>query len=170
MKHYIVEDSSFVVAVMDKNDEFHQDAVSVFEKLMEKKDKVKILIPPLGLYEIIVTLSRKGIHHKMIERKIISFLHINEVIVAAITESSAFKHCKSLLNLPSQKHFLRTGDFLIVSLAVDYEAQILTFDKKAWRKVKPIYKKIYYCSSIGKMKNETKDFLNDLDKILGKGK
>jgi len=162
MKHCIIEDSSFVVAAMDKNDIFHRDAVFIFKKLLENRDKLKILIPPLGLYEIIVTLSRKGVEHNIIEQKILNLLHINEIIVTSITETSAFKHCKNLLNLSSQQRALRTADFLITSLAIDYEAQILTFDKKAWRKIKPVYNKIYYCSSLGDMKDESQMFLRDL--------
>lgn len=166
MKHCIVEDSSFIVATMDKNDAFHKDAVFIFKKLLEKRDKLKIIIPPLGLYEIIVTLTRKGIKHNIIEQKILNLLHIDEIIVSSITEASAFKHCKTLLNILSQKDALRTSDFLLTSLAKEYEAQIITFDKKAWQKIKPVYNRIYYCSPLDSMKDESKDFLDDLSKDL----
>lgn len=165
MKHCIVEDSSFVVATMDKNDAFHKDAVFVFNHLLKYKDHIKIIIPPLGLFEIIVTLTRKGIRHNIIEKKILELLHIEEVIVASITEASAFKYCKSILNITSQKDALRTADFLIVSLAMDYEAQILTFDRKMWEKTKKVYDEIYYCSSLGRAEDETKDFLEKLQYI-----
>lgn len=166
MKYCIVEDSSFIVATMDKNDDFHTDAVFIFKKLLEKRNELKIIIPPLGLYEIIVTLSRKGIKHNIIEQKILNLIHIDEIIISSITEASAFKHCKTLLNILSQKDALRTSDFLITSLAKEFEAQIITFDKKAWQKIKPIYSRIYYCSSLNNMKDESKDFLNDLNKNL----
>lgn len=163
MKHCVVEDSSFVVATIDKSDPFHKDAVFVFQKLLLKKDKIKIVLPPLALYEIIVTLSRKGIPHDKIEATIMRFLHIDHVVVTSVTEASAFKHCKTFLNNTAQTSALRTADFLITSLAVDFDAQILTFDKKLWQKVKPLYNKTYYCSSVGGMTDETSKFLLDLD-------
>jgi len=166
MKHYIIEDSSFVVATIDRNDSFHSDAVFIFKKILENKKYIKIILPPLTLYETIVTLSRKGIDHKEIERKIINLLHIKEILVASISEASAFKHCKNFLNISSQKQALRTSDFLIVSLAEDYEAQIITFDKKMWAKVKPFYGQIYYCSKLGGMRDESYDFLTDLKNTI----
>lgn len=167
MKHCIIEDASFIVATIDKNDAFHGDAVFIFKKLLENRDKIKIIVPPLGLYEIIVTLRRKGVAHSEIEKKILNLLHIKEIIITSITEASAFKHCKTFLNINSQTSALRCADFLIVSLGMDYEAQILTFDKKMWTKVKPVYNKIYYCSSVGNMRDESNVFLNGLYQTIG---
>ena len=167
MKHCIVEDSSFIVATIDKNDALHKDAIFIFKKILENRDKIKIIVPPLGLYEVIVTLSRKGIPHNIIEEKILNLIHIEEIIVTSITEASAFKHCKNALNVLSQKDALRNSDFLITSLAMDYEAQILTFDKTMYTKVKPHYDKIYYCSSLDKTKDNSQRFLNELKTAIG---
>src|SRR5688572_20558277 len=97
MKHCVVEDSSFVIAAMDKKDPFHKDAVYIFNKLL-KKSNVLIILPPLALYEIIVTLSRKGITHGKIKGVVMKLLHMENVIVNSVTEASALKHCKNLLN------------------------------------------------------------------------
>jgi predicted nucleic acid-binding protein len=166
MKHCVIEDSSFIVAAMDQNDKFHSDAIFIFKKLLENKEKIKIILPPIALYEIIVTLHRKGIDHKIIEKKIMNLLHIKEIIITSITEASAFKHCKSFLGNKSQEEALRTIDFLIVSLAQDYEAQIITFDKKMWEKVKPCNEQIYFCSRLDRMKDESAEFLEDLQTII----
>jgi len=167
MKHCIIEDSSFIVATMDKKDALHKDAVFIFKKIWENREKIKIIVPPLGLYEVIVTLSRKAIAHNIIEQKILNLLHIKEVIITSITEASAFKHCKSTLNVLSQKDAMRNSDFLIISLAIDYEAQILTFDKTMYKKVKPHYDKIYYCSSLDKTKDDSQRFLDELKLAIG---
>ena len=130
MKQYIVEDSSFIVAIMDSGDAFHSDAFSVFREILKNRDKIKVIIPPLVLYEVIVALSRRRINHAIIEDKILRLLHTREIIVFSIAETAAFKHCKSLLSTVSQSQglLLRTADFMIVNLAIDCEAQVLTFD------------------------------------------
>lgn len=160
MKHCIVEDSSFVAAVMDQNDVFHKDALFIFQELSKRNDKLKIVIPPLAIYEVVITLKKKGVPHNTIVNKIVNLIHIDNVLVNSINEISAFKHCKSLLN---SNNGLRTHDFMIVSIAIDHEAQILTFDKAMWQKVRPLYNKIYYCSCEGSMLDETSIFLTDLD-------
>lgn len=163
MKHCIVEDSSFIVATIDSNDPFHASALFIFRQLLQKRGKIKIIIPPLGLYEVVVTLTRKGVDHSRIEAVVMKLLHIEDVIVSSISEASALKHCRNTLTSNNQTMALRTGDFFITNLGMDFDAQILTFDKKMWTKIKPVYSKIYYCSSIGRMTDETKDFIQELN-------
>ncbi len=160
-------DSSFVVTAMDRRDRFHRNAVFVFKKILENKNKIKILIPPLGIYKIIVSLNKKGMKSDFVEQKILRLLNINEIIVNSISESPAFKHCRELLKKSDDGVFLRTADFFIASIGTDYNAQILTFDKKIVKRIKPFYKKIYYCSNIGKMKDETEDFLQNFKGAIG---
>ncbi len=160
MKKFIFQDSSFVVATMDKNDELHKEAVFVFQELWKDRKDVKILIPPLGIYEIIVTLKRKGMDHDTITEKIMKLMHIKEVIISSVSEVSAFKHSKLLLKNNNQEESLRTNDFMITSLGIDYDAQILTFDKKMWEKTKKVYPDIYYC----KEEEEIKRFISDFNR------
>src|SRR3989339_1720240 len=163
MKHFILMDSNFIVATIDKNDAFHKNAVYMFNEIIKHEERIKIIIPPLGLYEFIVTLKRKGFSNTTINNQVMKLICLDYVIVASITDISAFKHCKSSLIASSQSSSLRTNDFLIVSLAIDYQALILTFDQKVINKIKPIYSDIYYCSDIGNAKDESLEFLQLLD-------
>src|SRR3989344_2817753 len=163
MKHCVVEDSSFIVATIDKTDPFHKDALYIFKQLLSKTGKIKIIIPPLALYEVIVTLHRKGLSHKKIEQVVMNLLHIKDIIVLSITETSALKHCTRFLNQTNQATALRTADFMITCIGLDFEAQILTFDRKLRDKVKPVYPSTYYCSSVGGFVDETGDFLAEVN-------
>lgn len=167
MKHCILQDSSFLVATMSQSDDFHRDAVYVFQKIIENKKNVKVVVPSLVFYETIVTLHKKGMAKKAIEDKLWKFLYSDLVINVSQLETNAFKMCKKLTN--ENLSALRTHDFIINSIAIEYEAQILTFDRQVREKIGSFYDKIYYCSSIGQNStDETLIFLNDLLDIIGK--
>ncbi len=159
MTKYIVEDSSFVVAVMDENDAFHRDAISVLRGLENQNSDFRVMIPPLVVYESIVTLRKKGIPHYIVVDKMIKFIHLENVLLNSINEIAAFKHSKSLMNANGE---LRTHDFMIASIAIDFDAAILTFDKTMKTKVSNSYNKIYYCSSSGNMENDLNCFLKEV--------
>lgn len=168
MKHCILQDSSFLIATIDTNDCFHKDAVYIFQKILSNKRDVKIIIPSLVFYETIVTLIKKGgMPRELIEKKLWNFLYSNLVLNVAQIETNAFKMCKKLSNF--NLTYLGTQDFIISSIGMDYEAQILTFDQNFRKRVGSIYEKIYYCSQINWPQDETPRFLSDLNKYLGKG-
>jgi len=165
MKHCVVTDSGFLIAVVDETDTFFKDAIFIFRKILAKKDKVKIVIPPLAMYELIVTLRRKGFTPRKVEGIVSRFLHMKNTMLLSITETSAMKHCSRLMVPGSQANALRTADFMIASVGLDFEAQILTFDRKVLDKIKPIHPSIYYCSGVGGFTDETGDFIAELDKL-----
>ncbi len=154
-------DSNFAVALMDQNDAFHEDAVFVFDEILRYKAFVKFIIPSISLYEIITTLRRKGFDQPVIQERVMKFLGLDEVIVASMGEMVAFRHCGNILNQKDQSKSLRTHDFMIASIAIDYEAQILTFDKIMRNKIKPVYSKIYDCSDGKENDNDVIKFFED---------
>ena len=167
MKHCILQDSSFLVATLDKSDEFHNDAVLIFKKLIENKRDLRIVVPSLVFYETIITLiKRGGVPKEEIERKLWRFLYSGMVLNVSLIETNAFRVCKRLSNLDLSK--LNTQDFIIVNVGFDYEAQILTFDKNMRKRVGQFYPEIYYCSEMGDMEDESLRFIEDLNKKLGK--
>lgn len=170
MKHCILQDSSFLVATMDPFDVFHKDAVYIFQKILENRRNVKVIIPSLVFYETIVTLIKKGnVSKDEIEKKLWRFLYHDMVLNVSLIETNAFKVCKRLEDQDISQ--LKTQDFIIASIGLEYEAQILTFDMQMRKKVRLIYPSIYYCSNIDlprDLTDETGDFLKDLYKSLGK--
>jgi predicted nucleic acid-binding protein len=164
---YVIEDSSFILAVLDSGDALHQDAIYTFNELSKRKSYIKIIIPPLVLYEVIVVLRRKGVTSVKIENTLMRMVNIDNVCVFAISEMSAFKHAKHTLNSTDQNKALRTSDFLIFCVADELHGSILTFDKKLHDRCKTVYPHVYYCSSQGGMTDETRDFLQHVDKDAG---
>lgn len=158
-------DSCFLVATIDAGDRFNKDAVYLLRQLLHKKCDIKIIIPPIALYEVLAVLVRKGFSHKKAEGAILRLLHLDKVIALSISENTALKHSRSLLTTGSPTATLRTADFMITGIGLDFEAQILTFDRGLLTRVKSIYSKIYYCSSLGGCRDETGDFLADLQTL-----
>lgn len=162
MKHCVVLDSCFIIATADPADAYHVDALDIFNKLLRGTVDVTIIIPPIAIYEVIATLIRNGFTHKAVEKKIMYLLRVPKILTLSITETSAFRHSRKLLSPGAPADSLRTVDFMITCIGLDFEAQILTFDRRMLDKIKPIYPKIYYCSSVGDYPDETADFLNEL--------
>lgn len=44
---YIIEETSFISAVLDSNDLFHEDAIKTFQIFSLFKNNIKVIIPPL---------------------------------------------------------------------------------------------------------------------------
>lgn len=168
MKTHVVLDTSFLVATIDNSDALHTDAAFLFKKLVARKDDLRILVPPLVIYELIVTLRRKGVKAKTIEDIVIRFVNLAYVSVLSLSELSALKHANSVLNSLDVTKALRTQDFLIVCVGEEFEASIITFDKKLWQRCKPIYSDVYYCSDKGKMTDEWLECLQNIDGKAGK--
>ncbi len=163
MKHCVVLDSCFVIATADPNDAHHDDAINIFSVLLQPETDVTIIIPPVALYEVISTLVRNGFTHDEVERKIMHLLKTQKIITLSLTETSAFRHAEKLLYEGSPALRLRNADYMIACVGLDFEAQILTFDRTMRNRIKPIYQRVYYCSSVDGRFDETSDFLNDLE-------
>lgn len=166
-KSFIVEDSSFVIAIIDLNDEFHKKAVTILEKINGFKDKVIILLPEIVIFETVITLIRKGIKKDDIELSLKNLFYIDNIRCISIPESSLFRFCK---NVRGNAGFssLKTSDYLIASIAKDYSAAIITFDLQMRKNLKPTYSDIYCCEKIKDLEDETESFLNFLKKFIFK--
>lgn len=162
MRHCVVLDSCFITAALLETDVFHSDARFVLKKLLRATTEVKIIVPPIALYETISNLVREGVTHRRVEATVMRLLKIEKIIILSITEASAFKHARKLLQPGNPASTLRTADFLISCVGLDFEAQILTFDRKVFNRIRTIYPSIYYCSDIGGYHDDTPDFLYEL--------
>ena len=168
MKHCVLQDSSFLIATIDTNDDFHKDAVYVFQKLLENRREIKIIIPTLVFFETIITLLKKGVPRERLEKKLWDFLFSDVVLNVSLIETKAFKVCKRLRDKPLKK--LGTQDLIIIDVGLEYDAQILTFDKNMRNRVGEVYDGIYYCSNVGGLEDETPAFLSSFYEKIGKGK
>jgi len=160
MQHCVLEDSSFVIATIDPNDKFHEDAVFIYEKLLSAGESIKVIIPSPVFFETVFTLIKNGVNRDIVEKKLWNFLYVDQIINVTLIETMAFKLAKKLTN--NQLSNLRTADYLISTIGIQYQAQILTFDRKMYEKVKPIHSTTYFCSNIDEYKDESLIFLRDL--------
>jgi predicted nucleic acid-binding protein len=168
MRSYVVLDTAFLAATVDSSDVFHNDAVFLFKELIERKNSVKILVPPLVLYELIVILRRKGVKPANLEKILFRFINLDYVSVLALSEMSALKHAAHSLNDKSQKTAMRTHDFLIFCVADEFEGLLVTFDRKMIDKCKTIYPHVYYPAKVGGLTDDTAIILQEIDKKAGK--
>jgi len=156
----IIEDTSFIVAVLDAGDIFYEDAWKTLEVFSPFLDKVRIIIPSVMLLETTTTLLKKGLSKSRVEEKLWKLLHRKEVMVVDIPANLFIKLPYASFTVRE----LKTYDLVLGTLGFEYSALILTFDKKIREKVKGIYPAIYYCSSKGDTKNESELFVEDLKK------
>lgn len=163
MKHCVLEDSSFIIATIDPNDKFYEDAIFIYDKLLSAGDSIKIIIPSPVFFESIFTLLKNGIDRKVVEERLWNFLFMDQIVNITLIETMAFKLAKDLTL--GQIGSLRTNDYLISSIGIEYDAQILTFDRKMYDRVKSIHPQIYFCSSADNYEDESLLFLKDLAKI-----
>ena len=145
MKHCVVEDSSFVISVIDTRDSNHSKAVAYLREMNVYKDKIKILIPSLVFYETFFTLVKQGFPLKQVEEKLWNFLYIDNIVNVTTLETECFKYIKRLPDDPALLQ-LKTADFIITSIGIEYDAQILTFDRRMHNRIYSIYSEIYDCN------------------------
>ena len=152
MSKSVLLDANFIVGLFNEHDALHEDSKFIFKLLWKERRKIKLIIPPLCIYEVIIVLKRAGVTEGTIQEKVMRLITLDNVIVHSINEMSAFRHCDGPLGAST----LKTNDFIIASTGMDYEALIITFDKGMRDRVKPTYTDIFYC----KRSEEMATFIN----------
>jgi predicted nucleic acid-binding protein len=143
--------------VIDTKDKFHKEAIALVKTILNNPNilpKIWIILPSIVLLETTAVLLRRGIPSEDVEAEIWKFLHLTYVLPVSVPETLFIK----FLNLPSPFWKLKTADLTLTALAVEYDAQILTFDEKLKKNIYPSYSYIYNCAN----KNEQNLFVKDL--------
>ena len=164
MKPCILQDSSFLIATLDDDDLFHKEAIGITGQLSKNEQDVKLIIPSIVFFEVFTTLIKKRFPKNIVEKSLWGFLQQDNILTVSVIATMAFR----LGNRLASKSLsgLKTSDFVITSIGLDYDAQILTFDKMMRKRVGKACPHIYYCSNRGNMKDETERFLDDLQQSL----
>jgi len=161
---FIIEDTSFIVSVLDSEDIFFKDAWKTLEVFSPFLNKTKIIIPSVMVLETATVLLKRGLSKSNVEEKLWKLLHREEVMVTDIPVNLFVK----LTHFSGDIMQLKTYDLVLATMGIEYNALILTFDKKIRGKVKSIFPYVYYCSSEGRMKNELQLFAQEFTKRVGK--
>jgi len=149
-KIYVVEDSSFVVALMNTTDTFHKKAYFIYKKLISQySDKIRIVIPTTVIFETLFALIRNRIPVKVAQEKLWRLLMVSDILNATILETTALRFGKKIepfiTSLPKEA-ILPANDLIVIATALEYEnALVLTFDKKMKNRFSSIYPKIFCC-------------------------
>jgi len=162
MKHLILQDASFVVAFHNSKDKFYEQAVEIIDALKERKDNFKVIIPSIVFFEVITKLIQRGVDPAVVRQKLWNYLYDEEVLNLTILETAAFRLSKQIVDNSIE---LKTSDAIIAMTGIEFEAQILTFDKglhSALRKIN--YADIYLCNKDA----DRKRFIAKLDRIIRK--
>ncbi len=67
---YVVEDSSFVISLLDKTDKFHAHALRFFKLILSHGHTVRTIIPSTVFYETMFVLLRNGVSYQQAKTKL----------------------------------------------------------------------------------------------------
>lgn len=148
-KLYIIEDTSFVVSLLNSTDCNHHIALEIFRQILDAKNKVRVVIPTTVLFESLFALIRNRIPKAVVQEKLWRLLMIFDVFNFSILETTALRLSNQIepyiLNLPLESG-IQANDLIVLCASLDLEcAPILTFDKKMKTKFNHLHKKIFYC-------------------------
>ncbi len=129
---FIVEDSSFVVALMNKSDALHERALLVFRKLYRNYSQVRIVVPTPVIFESLFALMRAGVDHQIAQEKLWKFLMVLNVLNFTILETTAIRFAPRigpLLKNLNAEASIPANDLIIIATSFEFEdAPIITFD------------------------------------------
>lgn len=157
MQHTILQDSSFIIAVVNEKDIFHTEATEVIDDLIKYKSKIRLVIPAIVFFETMFKLIQRGVKPEFVQQYLWKYLYEDEVLNVSLLETAAFRMSKKLA---FSKIHLKTSDAIIALTGMEFESQILTFDNQMHKTLQAIdYKESYLCSK----KSERKRFLKELN-------
>lgn len=144
--NYIIEDSSFVVSLLDTSDVLHQSAVDVFRLIISHSSNIRVIIPSTVFYETLFVLLKNGVSYGQAKTKLNNLMMVDEVINFAITETNILKlarYTQQLIQNKTNKTKVRSNDLLIASIACNQENSCLITSDVGMKDYDPIYKNIF---------------------------
>jgi len=147
---YIVEDSSFVVALLDQTDSLHGFALDSFRLLLSQKNNVRVIIPSTVFYETLFVLLKNEVSYYSAKSKLVNLMMIDSVVNLAITETYILKlakHTEILIKNKKNKTRVRSNDLLITSIACDQESSCLLTSDVGMKEYDNIYPNIFLYNS-----------------------
>ena len=143
MENSFILDSNVIVSFFDQNDTKHQEAVTVMDSIAGHKNS-NIFMAKVSLYEVIFSLSKIG--YSSGEIKDIFFYIGAKYKIVDLSEVACFRHLDGLFgtNEKISREILRTNDFIISSIAIDFNAKLVTFDEKMKQKIRKVHPNLIF--------------------------
>lgn len=160
---YIIEDSSFVISLLDTTDIHHQPALEVFRVIISHSTKVRAIIPSTVFYETLFVLLKNGVSYRQAKTKLNNLMMIDEVINLAITETNILKlakHTQQLIINKANKTRVRSNDLLIASIACNQENSCLITSDLGMKDYDSVYENIFLFNTTAGL-NSLNNFLTN---------
>jgi predicted nucleic acid-binding protein len=131
---FIIEDTSFLVSIIDPQDIFHKQALECLEILL--KYKLTYVYPDIVLNEAAFIMMKSKLESRFIRKRITSLTLMPRVIIhnndalTSIRYTSGRYNFLTKDNSTTAKHITKTNDYIISCNAIDYNAVVITGDKQ----------------------------------------
>ena len=127
-------DSSVIISSLLKNEHRHKEALSIWEDVL--KGKSFVINPFSVLVEVVAAIRRRTglvslameIKRELIDTENVSFVIMDDKSAVEAAEIAA-------------KTGLRGMDALVVQVAREYDAELISFDKEMMKKARVVLKK-----------------------------
>jgi hypothetical protein len=142
---YIVEDSSFVIDLLNSRGCFHQQAVEAF-KLMYSVRTRKMIVPSTVFYETMFVLLKQGASLELIRERLLKMMMVDNIIGFPIVETQVgrmAKYTKELIDSQPETEKTRANDLMIITIAMSQENSCLITADKGIKKYSGVYKNIF---------------------------
>lgn len=146
---YIIEDTSFIVSVINSLDELHTEAFETLD-ILNSLDKPIYVFPSIVIAETVVTLVKSGIHPDTVREKINYLSMLRRVIIQSTDPITVLRYCSRYYNHlidSNPSSIIRTNDYCIACAAIDYSAPVIASDKKMIRNLQRCHIPCYDFSS-----------------------
>lgn len=131
---FIVEDTNFLISLLKSKDIFHDDAVSTLNIL--SSEDITYIYPTVVLQEAIFVLLRNGYSTNIIRKRIHDISMLPKIIIQSTDGISMLRYASRYYKSISVSEDINsisitgTNDFNIACVALDYQAPIISNDKR----------------------------------------
>ena len=130
---YLVEDSSFLLSLLNPKDPFHSAAILTLQ-ILRDISSLTLVFPEIVIYETSFVLMRNGIAPEIIRTKINNLSMIPKVIIFNSDPLTALRyisrHYNQLTLSQNSRNITKTNDYLIACAAKDFDAIVLSSDNQ----------------------------------------
>ena len=133
---FVLIDTNVFCAWFLRDDPNHLHAQKIIKSI---KTNEKIILPPLGIFEIIATLAKRGIDDSQIKQIVFNLASQAEIVIAQLADLQFANNVTLFKNI----EHLRTHDFYVLQTGMKFGAKIYSFDQSFVKRGKVLYKDIY---------------------------
>ena len=130
---YIVEDSSFLLSVLNPNDSLHNEAIETLE-ILSKFSNITLVFPEIVIHETSFTLMRLGVSPELIREKINELSMLRKVIIFDMNPFTSLRYISRYYNeltlAQRKRNITKTNDYLIGCSAIDFHAAVISSDSQ----------------------------------------